>query len=67
MESQAYPWLNTFLSYFKTIKTYDTEIESFRSSLSSIPEFTPLSLFTYLDKNLKSFLSLNDFKLKDFL
>ena len=62
MESQAYPWLNTFLSYFKTIKTYDTEIESFRSSISSIPEFTPLSLFTYLDKNLKSFLSLNDFK-----
>ena len=62
MESQAYPWLNTFLSYFKTIKTYDTEIESFRSSLSSIPEFTPLSLFSYLDKNLKSFLSLNDFK-----
>ncbi len=62
MESQAYPWLNTFLSYFKTIKTYDTEIESFRSSLSSVPEFTPLSLFTYLDKNLKSFLSLNDFK-----
>ena len=62
MESQAYPWLNTFLSYFKTIKTYDTEIESFRSSLSSIPDFTPLSLFTYLDKNLKSFLSLNDFK-----
>ena len=62
MESQVYPWLNTFLSYFKTIKTYDTEIESFRSSLSSIPEFTPLSLFTYLDKNLKSFLSLNDFK-----
>ena len=62
MESQAYPWLNTFLSYFKTIKTYDTEIESFRSSISSIPEFTPLSLFSYLDKNLKSFLSLNDFK-----
>ncbi len=62
MESKAYPWLNTFLSYFKTIKTYDTEIESFRSSISSIPEFTPLSLFTYLDKNLKSFLSLNDFK-----
>ena len=62
MESQAYPWLNTFLSYFKTIKTYDTEIESFRSSISSIPEFTPLSLFTYLDKSLKSFLSLNDFK-----
>lgn len=62
MESKAYPWLNTFLSYFKTIKTYDTEIESFRSSLSSIPEFTPLSLFSYLDKNLKSFLSLNDFK-----
>jgi hypothetical protein len=45
MESKAYPWLNTFLSYFKIIKTYDTEIESFRSSLSSIPEFTPLSLF----------------------
>ena len=62
MESKAYPWLNTFLSYFKTIKTYDTEIESFRSSISSIPEFTPLSLFSYLDKNLKSFLSLNDFK-----
>ena len=62
MESKAYPWLNTFLSYFKIIKTYDTEIESFRSSLSSIPEFTPLSLFSYLDKNLKSFLSLNDFK-----
>ena len=62
MESQKYPWLSTFLSYFKTIKQYDTEIESFRSSLSSIQDFSPNTLFSYLDKNSKSFLTLNDFK-----
>ena len=63
MNSENYPWLSTLLTYFKTIKKYDTEIESFRSSISSNPNFTPLSLFSYLDKNYKSFLSLNDFKL----
>ena len=62
MESRTYPWLTTFLSYFKTIKEYDIKIESFRSSLSSIPDFTPIALFSYLDINLKSFLTLNDFK-----
>ena len=62
MESRTYPWLTTFLSYFKTIKEYDINIESFRSSLSSIPDFTPIALFSYLDINLKSFLTLNDFK-----
>ena len=62
MESQKYPWLSTFLSYFKTIKQYDTEIESFRFTLSSIQDFSPNTLFSYLDKNSKSFLTLNDFK-----
>ena len=62
MESQKYPWLSTFLSYFKTIKQYDTKIESFRFTLSSIQDFSPNTLFSYLDKNSKSFLTLNDFK-----
>ena len=63
MESQKYPWLSTFLSYFKTIKQYDTKIESYRSSISSNQDFSPIALFSYLDKNFKSFLTLNDFKL----
>ena len=63
MDSKDYPWLTSLLSYFKTIKQYDSEIESFRSSLCSLPDFSPVSLFSYLDKNLKSFLTLNDFKL----
>ena len=53
MESQKYPWLSTFLSYFKTIKEYDSKIESFRSSLSSIQDFSPNTLFSYLDKNVR--------------
>ena len=62
MEKQNYPWLSTLLSYFKTIKKYDTDIESFRSSLYSIQDFSPISLFSFLDKNLKSFIDLNDLK-----
>lgn len=62
MEKKEYPWLSTLLSYFKTIKEYDTQIESLRSSLCSNPNFSSLSLFSYLDKDLKSFLTLNDFK-----
>ena len=63
MESRTYPWLSTFLSYFKTIKQYDIKIESYRSSISSNQDFSPIALFSYLDKNFKSFLTLNDFKL----
>ena len=62
MEKKEYPWLITLLSYFKTIKEYDTKIESLRSSLCSNQNFSSLSLFSYLDKDLKSFLTLNDFK-----
>ena len=62
MEKKEYPWLTTLLSYFKTIKEYDTQIESLRSSLCSSQNFSSLSLFSYLDKDLKSFLTLNDFK-----
>ena len=62
MEKQEYPWLSTLLSYFKTIKKYDTEIESFRSSLSLNQSFSPLALFSFLDQNLKSFITLNDLR-----
>ena len=60
MKSRNYPWLSTLLSYFKTIKKYDIEIESFRSSLCSLPNFSPVSIFSYLDQNLKSFLTIKD-------
>ena len=60
MKSRNYPWLSTLLSYFKTIKKYDIEIESFRSSLCSLPKFSPVSIFSYLDQNLKSFLTIKD-------
>ena len=62
MEKQEYPWLSTLLSYFKTIQKYDMEIESFRSSLSSNQNFSPLALFSFLDQNLKSFITLNDLR-----
>ena len=62
MEKQEYPWLSTLLSYFKTIKKYEVEIESFRSSLSSNQNFSPLALFSFLDQNLKSFITLNDLR-----
>ena len=62
MEKQEYPWLSTLLSYFKTIKKYDMEIESFRSSLSSNQSFSPLALFSFLDQNLKSFITLNELR-----
>ena len=62
MEMQEYPWLSTLLSYFKTIKKYEVEIESFRSSLSSNQNFSPLALFSFLDQNLKSFITLNDLR-----
>ena len=60
MKSRNYPWLSTLLSYFKTIKKYDIEIESFRSSLCSLPNFSPVSIFSYLNQNLKSFLTIKD-------
>ena len=63
MNSQNYPWLPTLLSYFKTIKKYDTQIESYRSSLCSAQNFSPLSIFSFLDKDLKSFLTVKDLKL----
>ena len=62
MEKQSYPWLSTLLSYFKTIKKFDIDIESYRSSLYSTKDFSPVSLFSFLDKNLKSFIDLNDLR-----
>ena len=62
MEKQEYPWLSTLLSYFKTIKKYEVEIESFRSSLSSKQNFSPFALFSFLDQNLKSFITSNDLR-----
>ena len=56
------PWMDNLLSYFKTLKEIDDEIEEIRVSLCQISQFSPLSLFEYLDIDSKSFLTLNDFK-----
>ena len=65
MKSQrnfSFPWLDNLLSYFLNIKEIDDEIELIRVSLCEISQFSPVSLFEYLDIDLKSFLTLNDFK-----
>ena len=56
------PWMDNLLSYFKTLKEIDDEIEEIRVSLCQISQFSPMSLFEYLDIDSKSFLTLNDFK-----
>ena len=64
MESEnipSFPWMDTLLSYFKNLKQLDDEIEQIRVSLCEISQFSPLSLFNYLDIDSKSFLTLNDF------
>ena len=62
LESQ-YPWLNSLLYYFQNLNKIDDEIELLRVALCENSQFSPLSLFNYLDINGKSFLTLNDFKL----
>ena len=64
MESEiipSFPWKNSLLSYFQNLKQLDDEIEQIRVSLCEISQFSPLSLFDYLDIDSKSFLTLNDF------
>ena len=43
------------------IKSIDDNIELLRTSLCSLPNFTPYKLFNYLDHSSKKFLLLNDF------
>ena len=54
-------WLIPLLSYFISIKSIDDKIELLRSSLCSLPNFSPNKLFHYLDNCSKNFLSLKDF------
>jgi len=64
MESRInspFPWLEALISYFRSLKEIDDEIESIRVSLCGKPQFSPKSLFSHLDSNNKSFLTLNDF------
>ena len=58
----SFPWLDNLLSYFLNIKEIDDEIELIRVSLCEISQFSPISLFDYLDIDSKSFITLNDFK-----
>ena len=60
--NSSFPWIDYLLSYFKKLKELDDEIEKIRVSLCEISQFSPLSLFEYLDIDSKSFLTLNDFK-----
>ena len=60
--NSSFPWIDYLLSYFKNLKQIDDEIEKIRVSLCEISQFSPLSLFEYLDIDSKSFLTLNDFK-----
>ena len=55
-----FPWLENLLSYFLNLKEIDDEIELIRVSLCQISQFSPLSLFDYIDINCKSFITLND-------
>ena len=59
---QSFPWLNSLLSYFKRVKDLDDEIEVIRVLICESSQFSPLSLFSYLDCSNKCFLTLNDFK-----
>ena len=64
MESRInspFPWLEALISYFRSLKEIDDEIESIRVSLCGKPQFSPKSLFSHLDSNNKSFITLNDF------
>ena len=56
-----FPWLEDLLSYFLGLKEIDDEIELIRVNLCQISQFSPQSLFEYLDIDFKSFLTLNDF------
>ena len=50
------------IDFFLKINEMDNSIEKIRSNLYSIPTFSPKKLFSFLDKNSKSFLTLDDFK-----
>lgn len=54
-------WVALILSYFTTIKEFEEKIESLRQSLHQQNNFTPKSLFNYLDNASKGFISLDDF------
>ena len=60
--NKSYPWLNSLISYFQRVKDLDDEIEVIRVLICESPQFSPLTLFNYLDCNNKCFLTLNDFK-----
>ena len=54
-------WVDFLILYFATIKEYEGKIEPLRISLNQQNNFSPKSLFNYLDNNSKNFLSLDDF------
>ena len=51
------------LDFFLKINEMDNSIETIRSKLFSFSDFSPKSLFSFLDKKSKNFLTLNDFKI----
>ena len=51
------------IDFFKKINEMDNNIEIIRSKLYLSPNFSEKKLFSFLDRNSKNFLTLNDFKL----
>ena len=60
---QTNEWTNILVNYFTLINDYELQCESLRKELVNDSNFNSNILFTYIDNNNKSFLSLNDFKL----
>ena len=50
------------IDFFLKINEMDNSIEKIRSKLYSIPTFSSKKLFSFLDKNSKGFITLDDFK-----
>ena len=51
------------IDFFKKINEMDNNIEIIRSKLYLSPNFSEKKLFSFLDRNSKNFLTLNDIKL----
>ena len=53
-------WRDLLLSYFQNIKDYENKIDSLRTNLNQLQNFSVDALFQILDQNSKSFISLTD-------
>ena len=53
-------WRDLLLSYFLNIKVYESKIDSLRTNLNQLQNFSVNALFQILDQNSKSFISLTD-------